>query len=63
MQDRVISGFEKDPPNHIFIRIPGKGNWYELGVYLPKKLVGWIHTNYSYKGVISEGVELWERER
>lgn len=61
IQEKVIKGFEKDLPDKIFVRTPAKGNWFDLGVYMPSKIVEWIGANYNLKEVTQQNFEIWQR--
>lgn len=58
IQDWVIKGFIETPPKVIYWKIPEHGNWYDLGVYQPKKITEYIKSNYDKKEQI-EGIEIW----
>lgn len=60
VQDKVVDGFIKNPPKIIFQRNPSLGNWYDLGVYQPKKVVDYINMNYEKKNIINEDIQVWE---
>lgn len=62
VQEEVIRGFEKEPPDVIFWETPINGNWYDIGVYQPKMITDWIRENYVKKGEIQEGVGEWVRK-
>ncbi len=59
MQEKVISGWESDPPKVIFWTRPSPGNRYDLGTYQPKRLTDWIRTNYIRKEETKSGIEVW----
>ncbi len=62
VQEEIISGWAKDPPESIFWQKPLKGNWHDLGVYQPKKIKNWIEENYIKKEEVSSGIWLWQRK-
>lgn len=59
MQEKVISGWEHDPPKVIFWTPPEPGSWYDLGTYQPKKIADWIKMNYIHKEDTKSGVGVW----
>ncbi len=62
VQNKVIEGFEKNPPTNIFWRTPDLGNWYDIGVYEPKMIVSWIEKKYSKEKEIEKGIWKWTRK-
>lgn len=58
LQEKVIEGWEKDPPIYIYWSKPEQGNWYDLGTYQPKKIVEYIRQNYIQVDGI-EDIEVW----
>lgn len=61
MQDKVINGLIKNPPDTIFRKSPLTGNWYSLGTYEPKKIVEYIEQNYRKIDVIESEIEVWRK--
>lgn len=62
VQENVLSGLEQSNPKIIFRRSPELGNWFDLGVYQPKKIVDYINMNYNKTEVINQGIEIWIRK-
>ena len=62
MQERVLRGFSSDPPKFIFRKIPKNGNWYDLGVYQPSKIINFVEQNYQKKDIIEDSIEVWIRK-
>jgi len=63
IQQEVIQGIEREKIDTILIRVPREGNWFDIGVYLPDKVVEHVRRNFDNKGEIVEGIELWQREK
>ena len=61
-QEYTIKRFEEDPPDKIFYKIPGAGNWFDLGVYRPEKLVDYMNKYYSLDAEPVMGIQLWKRK-
>ena len=59
MQEKLIEGFEKDPPKLILWTEPKMGQWYDLATYQPVKIAGWIRENYVKEMKVENGVWLW----
>ncbi len=59
IQEKVITGFEKETPKYIFRKSPQLGNWYDLGTYEPKKLVDYMMKNYKMIGTYKDS-QIWE---
>lgn len=62
VQEWMLEGFYKEPPAIIFRNIPGGGNWYDLGVYQPQKIVEYINIYYDKKEIIQNNIEVWIRK-
>lgn len=62
LQEKVISGWEKDPPKVILWSQPQPGNWFDLGTYQPKKISDWINKNYIMKDKIESNVGVWYKK-
>ncbi len=62
VQEKVIKGFEKNPPSVIFWLRPEGGNWYDIGTYQPKRISDWIEKNYNMKKEIQKGVWEWVKK-
>lgn len=58
MQEKMISGWQIDPPMVIFWTDPISGNWFDVGTYIPQKIAEYIHKNYFKIKEVSPG--LWE---
>lgn len=61
VQEWVIEGFQKSPPEKVFWRIPNRGNWYELGTYQPREIISYIARNYHLTDNIEGGIEIWTK--
>lgn len=61
VQSKLLKGLISDPPEFIFRKIPEEGNWYDLGVYQPNKIVDFIKQNYTESGMI-EDIEIWRKK-
>lgn len=62
VQEEITYRWQQNPPSKVLWRIPNQGNWYDLGVYQPKKIAQWIEDNYTRKVEIEPGVWLWEKK-
>lgn len=62
MQEKQIAGFENEQNLVIFKQAPLNGNWYDLGVYQPKKIQEYINTNFEVVNRNQEGIEVWKRK-
>lgn len=62
VQEEVIKSLSLDPPSKIFWRTPDTGNWYDLGVYQPKKITEWINKNYNMGVEIEKGIWEWSKK-
>ena len=62
IQEEVIQGFKKNPPEEIFWQTPLQGNWYDIGAYQPKMITDWIRKNYVRVKEIQKGVWEWKRK-
>ncbi len=62
VQEEVIRGFKKNPPEEIFWETPIDGNWYDIGAYEPKMITDWIQENYIRKSEIQKGLWEWKKE-
>lgn len=62
MQEKQIAGFENEQNLVIFKQAPLNGNWYDLGVYQPKKIQEYINTNFQVVNRNEEGIEVWKRK-
>jgi len=60
IEDWQLEGIALAKPKSIFVRTPGDGGAGDLGVFLPKKLSGYIFDNYELKSEVIEGIELWQ---
>ena len=60
VQEWVLEGFKRDLPDYVFRRIPSSGNWFNLGVYQPKKIVDFINGRYYLEEVILGDIEVWK---
>lgn len=61
VQEEVVKSLSSNAPSKIFWRTPDGGNWYDLGVYQPKKITDWIVANYNMKGEIERGIVEWSK--
>lgn len=62
MQEKQIAGFENEQNLVIFKQAPLNGNWYDLGVYQPKKIQEYININFEVVNRNQEGIEVWKRK-
>jgi len=62
LQEKVIAGWETNPPKIIFWTPPTPGNWFDLGTYQPKIIFEWISKNYVHKENTRSGVEVWYKK-
>ena len=62
VQEEALSGWEQNPPQIIFWRKPGSGNWYDLGTYQPKRVADYIRENYLYEKDLNKDIEIWRRK-
>lgn len=62
VQEWVVEGLEKDPPEKILWRAPLHGLWYKPGVYQPEKVVNYINLHYDKDREIEQGLSLWTRK-
>lgn len=63
IQEKVIGSLISDSPDKIFRKQPKAGEWYELGVYQPKRVIEYIEKNYDLSEVRYEDIEVWESKR
>lgn len=64
VQEEILDRWNISPPDIVFKRTPSNGNWFDLGVYQPKKIVDYINSNYYQLDQIQEKrVEVWVRKR
>ena len=59
MQEKLIEGFEKDPPKIILWIEPKAGQWFDLATYQPIKIANWIRENYIKEMKVEKDVWLW----
>lgn len=59
LQEKVIAGWEADPPRVIFWTPPAPGNWFDPGTYQPKKISEWLKKNYIEKEETKSGIGVW----
>ena len=62
VQSAQIEGFKKEKSLVIFKQSPATGNWYDLDVYQPKEITGYINQNFEAVGKNQSGVEIWKRK-
>lgn len=62
VQEEILERWEGSPPKYVIWRTPSQGNWFDLGVYQPQKIVDFIKSDYTFKGDLIEGIELWQRK-
>lgn len=60
IQESVIKGIEMDAPRYVFRQKPLDGNWFDLGVYEPKKILEYIKSNYT-KIEEKDNMEVWQK--
>lgn len=63
VQEEVIDRWSNNPPDFIFWQTPQKGNWFDPGVYQPKKIADWIKANYTKKKETTNYVTVWEKNK
>lgn len=61
VQDKFIANLKLDPPKLILRKVPTSGNWFDLGVYQPQKIVEYIESNYIKIKQLGE-IEVWQRK-
>ncbi|KKQ95703.1 MAG: GPI mannosyltransferase 1 [Candidatus Woesebacteria bacterium GW2011_GWB1_43_14] len=61
VQDEILKHWQEDQPNYIIWRTPSRGNWFDLGVYQPRKITNWIELYYTKDKEISSGIFLWKK--
>ena len=61
-QEYSLKRFEENPADKIFYKIPERGNWFDLGVYRPQKLVDYMNKYYYRDSEPIAGIELWIRK-
>jgi len=62
VQDEILRRWEITPPNTIYWSEPGRGEWYDLGVYQPEMITSWIKENYNNEAIVQEGINKWVRK-
>lgn len=62
VQIKALEGLKVANPKVIFKRSPLTGNWFDLGVYQPQKIVDYIYMNYNKTDMSDQGVEVWTRK-
>ncbi len=62
VQRNVLNSFKNNPPSTIFWVTPGRGNWYDIGVYQPKIITEYIVNNYTKTKEIQKGIWEWKRK-
>jgi hypothetical protein len=61
-EDQVLASWQMNPSRYILWQQPSVGNWYEIGVYQPKKVVEWMNQDYSKVNDVSPGISLWQKK-
>jgi hypothetical protein len=62
-QGKILEGWDKDAPEIVIWEAPkSRGNWFDLGVYQPKKITKWIEDNYISEVEIVPGYILWRKK-
>ncbi|MDO8638493.1 MAG: glycosyltransferase family 39 protein [Candidatus Daviesbacteria bacterium] len=61
VQDEFIDDLKADPPKLILHKIPANGNWFDLSVYQPQKVVEYIKLNYTKIKQVGE-IEIWQKK-
>ncbi|MFC1624890.1 hypothetical protein ACFL15_00780 [Patescibacteria group bacterium] len=59
VQEEIIERWNDNLPRVIFWKKPLQGEWYELGVYQPKKITDYIIENYNMDVEVYPDVYLW----
>lgn len=62
IQDWVLEGIKQTPPKIVLRKPPLLGEWYQIGVYEPKKILNYIYDNYQKESIMENGVEVWTRK-
>lgn len=62
MQEKQIEGFEKEQNLIIFKKSPNKGNWFDLGVYEPKKIEKYLLKDFIMIDKSEGGIEVWKKK-
>lgn len=61
IQEKVITGLNKEKIKYIFWKKPQIGQWFELGTYQPQKITEYIKTNYTKITEVNGSIEVWQR--
>lgn len=59
VQEEILSRWVENTPSIVIWRQPGEGNWFDLGVYQPQKIVEYVKNNYNFTGEVEPGVQIW----
>lgn len=62
MQERQIEGIKREEHLVIFKQGPSQGNWYDLGVYQPGKIIDYIDNNFELVNTHKSGIEVWKKK-
>lgn len=63
VQEKALEGLKQASPKIIFRTPPLLGNWFDLGVYQPQKIVDYIYMHYNKStDMLDQGVEVWTRK-
>jgi hypothetical protein len=62
VESQVIELWSKTPPKYIVWKEKLVGNWYDIGVYEPKKLVAWILDHYEKRFQVDENIWIWKKK-
>lgn len=63
LQERQIEGFNREKNLVIFKQGFASGNWYDLGVYKPLKILNYIDRNFEQVNRSEDGIEVWKRKK
>lgn len=63
LQENQVEGFKREENLVIFKQGFASGNWYDLGVYQPKKILEYINQDFDMIEKNADGVEVWKRKK
>lgn len=61
LQEKQIEGFKREKNLVIFKQGFASGNWYDLGVYKPAKIIEYIDQNLKLVNKDKSGLEVWRK--
>lgn len=61
VQEEIIGRWKENSPRYIFWQLRKDGNWFDLGVYQPKKITSWIEENYTMKEELDKNLFIWQK--